>query len=109
MTLYSRRVIIVIPADLAAQANSRAAEVDTEGGERTFTAGLVPAGSPPGTPPTHMWCSWALRIAQNTAIRNRMQAIDVLSRVKIYDGNTRTPESVLQELGLERAQPAEGV
>lgn len=110
MTTFTRRALIVIPADLAAQANGRAKEVDREGGEKTFTAGLVPAGSPPGTPPTHLWCSWQMTTGQHTAIRNRMRALpDPLSRVKVYDGNTTDPESVLAELGLERARPAEGI
>lgn len=104
-TQFTRRALLVVRADLAAQANARAKEVDPEGGERTFSVGLVPIGSAPGTAPVAYWAGWSLKPAQWTAIKNRLEALpNAASKVRVYDAATWEPEAVLADLGFERAQ-----
>lgn len=108
-TAYTRRLIIVVPVAVASQANVRAKEVDTVGGERTFSVGLVPVGSPAGTPPTYYWCSWAMTNDHHTAVRSRVDTAALRAAgVKVFDGNARSPQSVLGELGLEPANAKTG-
>lgn len=108
-TQHTRRALLVVRADLATQANARAAEVDTGGaGDKTFTVGLVPIGSAPGTAPVAYWASWQMRPAQYTAIKNRLESLpNAASKVRVYDADQWTPEAVLADLGFERAQGAE--
>jgi len=97
MTAYTRRLIIVVTASAAGAANARAKEVDPEGGERAFTAGLSPTGEEPAT---HYWCSWALRESDDGAMRTKLAAAVAAGLARVFNGNARTPESVLAELGL---------
>jgi len=62
-------IIVVKSADRAA-ANQAAKKVDTIGGERTFTVGLVPVGSPPGAAPTHYWCCWNMTSDEEKVLRD---------------------------------------
>lgn len=98
MTAYTKRLLIVVTADVAAQANTHAKGVDAAGGERTFTAGLSPTGQAPAT---HYWCSWAMRPAEDTDLRSRLAALVGSGKVRVYDGTTTTPGQVLQTLGLQ--------
>lgn len=108
MTEFTRRIICVVSANVRGQANALAKEVDTRGGERTFTVGLVPAGSPPGTTPTAYWCGWSQTPAEFTAFEARLATLPDPARnarmFKIFE-DPYTPEQVLAELGLERWQP----
>lgn len=107
MTAYTRRLLCIIPANLQAQANQRAKEVDTIGGERTFTAGLVPTGSTPGTAPTHYWCGWWLTLPEWNAIKTKLDTAALRSAgVKFYDGLTTTPDQALADSGLQPASSA---
>lgn len=111
MTAYTRRLLIVVPASEQAAANTRAKEVDTAGGERTFTAGLVPVGSPSGTAPSHYWCGWTVTQAEFDAIRSRLDTAALRKKgIRIYDAATWTPEAVLADLGLAQLAmpPPEG-
>lgn len=74
MTQYTRRLIIVCNAAVAAAANNAANQDDTrDGGDgsRTFTVGLSADGSAPAT---HYWCGWSLKPAMATAIATRLRA-----------------------------------
>ena len=71
MTAYTRRLIIVVTASAAGAANARAKEVDPEGGERAFTAGLSPTGEEPAT---HYWCSWAVREDEDSSLYAKLAA-----------------------------------
>lgn len=102
-TLYTRRLIIVVTAAAAANANARAKEVDPEGGHRTFTAPLSPTGDEPAT---HYWCSWVMRDSDDTSMRAKLAAADAAGHARVFNGNARTPESVLAELGLAPVRPA---
>lgn len=104
-TLHVRRLIIVIKAVRLVQANMRTRLVDAEGGERTFTNGLVPVGSLLDTPPTHYWCSWAMRITEDSDIRARLQAWVDTGDCWVFNGNTTTPEELLVQFNMERALP----
>lgn len=66
---YDQRVILIVSAADRDAAN-RSAEAAVPGaGGRTFAVGLVPAGSPPGTPPTHYIASWSATAAQRDRLR----------------------------------------
>ena len=102
MTAYTRRLLCIVPAVRQQQANDLAKQVDTAGGEQTFTAGLVPVGSPAGTTPTHYWCGWSLTTAEWNAIKSRLDtAVLRNAGVKFYDGLTVSPAQALADAGLE--------
>lgn len=109
MSTYTRRVIIVIDAAVRDKAtNDLAQKVDPAGGDNAFNVPLYPAGGPQASP-THYWCSWAMTDDEDTnikALRTALAAAD-RSKVRMFNGNTRTPESVLAELGLETHHPME--
>lgn len=88
-----RRAIIVVPAAELANANAKAAEVDTVGGSRAFTIGLSATGAAPAT---HYWCSWACTDAVYTALSSRFGAGNLLSAT-MHDGVLKTPEQVLAD------------
>lgn len=74
MTAYTRRLIIVCNAAVAAAANNAANQNDTrDGGDgsRTFAVGLSADGSATAT---HYWCGWSLKPAMATAIATRLRA-----------------------------------
>lgn len=96
---HPSRLIIVVSAAGAAQANSKAAEVDREGGQLTFTAPLSASGSRPAT---HYWCSWALRADRDASIRAKLAALVSAGHVSIHDGTMLSPGQVLTTLGLQR-------
>ncbi len=66
---YDQRAILIVSAADREAAN-RSAEAAVPGaGGRTFAVGLVPAGSPPDTAPTHFVASWAVPAAQRDRLR----------------------------------------
>lgn len=102
MMRYTQRLIIVISADIQAKANAWAKNIDPDGGENTFNVPVYRVGLPQITP-DGFWCSWAMTIDEDTnikSLRDKMSALD-RDKIRIFNGNTRTPESVLAELGLE--------
>lgn len=101
-----RRLIILVTAEIAAQANARAKELDAEGGERTFTVGLSATGAAPAT---HYWCNWGLTGSGDAAVRSRLGALVDAGSAKVFDGNSRAPESVLAEVGLRRIETGDVV
>lgn len=96
--MNNRRLLIVVTANIAANANSRAKEVDLIGGEKTFNVGLSATGN---LPATHYWCSWQLGDDWDARLKEKLkQAIDA-GNAWVFNGNTRTPNSILTELGLK--------
>lgn len=95
---HDRRLTIVVTAAIAAVANARAKEVDTVGGERTFTEGLSLTGLPPAT---HYWCSWQMDDDWDARIKQKLQNAVDNGNAFVFNGNIRTPEWVLQQLGLK--------
>lgn len=102
MGLYSKRLIIVVNANAKTQANTRGKEVDTRGGEHTFTVGLSVTGKEPAT---HYWCSWAMRDDEKSAVEMKLALAEFSGKVQIFDGKRFTPEEVLAATGLQRIQP----
>ena len=107
-TLYTARLLIIIPASLQVQANTFLADKpyagDTpEARQRTFSAGLSPTGN---LPITHYWTGWTMLPDTDLAIRNWRQALSAAVRagVHIYDVSTGspTPDEVLALEGLQR-------
>lgn len=72
MTEFTKRLIIVVTLGQQIAANAKAKEVDLEGGERTFTAGLSPTGA---LPVTHLWCNWQMKPAERDGIKQRLEGI----------------------------------
>lgn len=92
------RLIIVVKAAEAQKSNDQAKTVDRAGGERTFTIGLSPTGE---GPPTHYWCSWAMEPGDKVNINKLLDGAAKKKDAYVFDGDARTPESVLAELGLK--------
>lgn len=95
MSEYTQRAIIVARAAFAENCNLASKQVDTVGGERTFTVPLRRAGDETNTT-IGMWCNWALTPAQVTALRQRLQqqGADVRERTVVTDDEkgTFTPD-----------------
>lgn len=99
MTLYVKRLIIVVTEALASDANARAKEVDTVGGEHTFSVGLSLTGRPPAT---HRWCNWALTTREHDRLLARLKTSIDAGLTRVFDGLTTTPDDVLRAVGLKR-------
>ncbi len=99
VTLYTKRLIIVVSAAAAAVTNARAKEIDSEGGEQTFTVGLSATGK---EPITHYWCSWAMSDNEHDAMQQKLLLHVTQGEAKIFDGNKLTSDEVLQQMGLQR-------
>jgi hypothetical protein len=65
MTLYTTRLVMVIPAEQQAIANAACAQLGF--GPRIFEAPVWTDGSIDGAVATHYWCSWAMR-PENEAV-----------------------------------------
>jgi hypothetical protein len=100
--IKNRRLIIVIKAAIRAQANARAAELDREGGENTFNVPLSISGN---LPATHYWCSWQLDDDWDRQLKEKLQQVVTNGNAWVFNGNNRTPDSILTELGLQRIEP----
>lgn len=107
-TLYTARLIIVIPASLKDQANTFLSDKPYAGSDpvaraRTFSVGLSPTGA---LPITHYWTGWTMEPGTSIAITNWRQALSAAVRagVHIYDVATGspTPDEVLALEGLQR-------
>lgn len=96
-TQYVHRSIIVIDTVHRDQANARAKETDTAGGQSTFTEGLSATGSAPAT---HYWCNWQMLTSERGQVHARVGGLHA-TQVRIYNGNVVTPADVLTTLGLK--------
>lgn len=94
METFTKRLAIVIPVNVKLISNNLSKNIDTEGGERTFTVPLA-KNTKPNTI-THYWCSWQMTQEQFDAIQNKF------SGDKLYNAAQFTPEKVLEQLGLVR-------
>jgi hypothetical protein len=105
VTVYTRRLLIVIPAAQRAAANAAAKVVDPEGGERAFTVGLNTSGRDADAI-SHYWCSWQMTPAQETQLRAEFQARGVTPsrepRVSDFDPQVARPrpDEVQTELNV---------
>ena len=98
------RYIIVVQAAHQAVANALAAQVDTVGGQNTFTVPLYPAGLPQVTP-SHFWCDWGgLSNNDARAVYARFGNGTPARPGILYDGDVVTPAEVLAALGIETAR-----
>jgi len=100
-TAYTKRLIIVVSAVVSSACNDESKKVDTVRGDKTFTVGLSETGS---SPVTHYWCNWVMTPEDETALKDKLKTWTDLGTVKIYDGNSVSPESVLSKLGLKTIQ-----
>lgn len=134
-TLFSHRLLILIPAARQAAINTFwANQIDTDGaGDQTFTIGLSPTGTPPVT---HYWASCALRPIDLARIVTRLCTLagiadpnlGGLTRQQILtwlqnnlptirtntgiaavrddnDAAWSDPDTLLQQIGLQRITP----
>jgi hypothetical protein len=111
VTVYTRRLLCVIPASQQAAANAAAKVVDPVGGERTFTVGLNASGRDTDAP-THYWCSWQMTPEQETQLRAEFAARGVTPsrepRVSSFDPQEARPrpDEVQTELNVRVRSPA---
>lgn len=116
------RRTMVCTAALRAQLNTAAKQVDTVGGQATFTVPLRAAGDVTDTVVAH-WCSWSLDtqllatlktlagVAGLVAAETTERAPGftatpaTLPRLSLYDGAIWAPEQVLAALGLATLTP----
>ena len=96
-SLYTQRLIIVVPLARQATAWTLSKQVDIVGGEGMFRVPLSASGN---LPATHFWGSWAMTAAERTSLLSRF--VDGANGVRVFDGNVVTAESVLTTLGLRR-------
>ena len=113
MSLYIRRAIIVVPAGIQGAANDRSKQVDTRGGQLTFTVGLSPTGS---LPATHYWCSWALKPLEWDSLWEHFgKPVRPFPSTRMFDafdrgdGSHATPEAVLTQMRLQPVQEPLGL
>lgn len=119
VTIWTRHFIIVVRADLVAQANTAANHASWDGGgagDQTFTVPLSASGN---LPVQAYWCSTAATNAIALAIRTRLQAqgatnaettpivfgqTPASNRFAVFDmdGTGWTPDAVLTACGLQR-------
>lgn len=121
MTVYTRRLIIVARADVAAAANLAASKNDTDpvGGDKTFRAALSASGNEPAQA---YWCGWTMTGGQAAAIRSRLRergatvaevapvaakGTPASNRFAVFDADEWTPDEVLAKLGLQRVVVAD--
>ena len=92
----THRAIIVARAAVVNTARQRAAEagLDPVGGLAALDAPLSLNGQ---FPAQAYWCSWGMTAAQYAQAQNRIEGFDP-TRIRLYDGNTWTPEAVLADL-----------
>lgn len=102
MTLYDKRLIIVITASKALEANDRASEIDTNRRD-IFIVGLSSNGNPPAT---HYWCSWQITDTINTRLRAKLQTLIDNNVARVFNGNILSREQVLSNTGLKRINAA---
>ena len=112
MATPTKRLIIVVTTDVRADANTRAKQVDTRGGEYTFMAPLFAAGST-GTVATHYWCSWAMSDRDHNNLQALLDSLKTSGEARVFaaspalaEEGLATPASVLATLGLERIPAA---
>lgn len=117
-SLFTKRFILLVRADLAAKGNLAASQPDTDDGgkgDQTFTVGLSATGAPPATA---YWCNWAMTMPQALAIRARLRGqgatvaevalipaggTPATTRFAVFDADDwPDPEAVLTAVGLKR-------
>ncbi len=97
------RLLVVLPATVQAWGNRAAWYGDgkDDGALETFTVGLSVIEN---GPMTHYWCSWGgLSEEQYTDLQRRFTTLQAQDYgVRVWDGDTVTPDDVLAETGLHR-------
>ena len=78
-TAYTQRLIIVARSTFVASANTAAKQVDTVGGERTFTVPLRNVGDVTNTVRAYI-CDWRMTPTELTALRSRFQTVGATTR-----------------------------
>jgi len=106
-TSYTRRAIIIVPNADAAGANTYFKNnIDTIGGDQTFTAALSTDGMSPGT---HCWCDGRFILSEWNTIDGGFRS--TYPNAAIYRGNNvhdtepditrKTPDEALTAAGLQ--------
>lgn len=86
-------------ANRASLANIETKKVDIDGGERTFTVRLSASGLPPAT---HFWCSWQMTDEIDVDLRRVLKTWIDSDEARVFNGNLRSREWVLSNIGLQR-------
>jgi hypothetical protein len=112
------RLIIVIRADVAANANLASKLVDLVGGEFTWNVALAKPGHP--TVVVAYWCNWAMKPSEVTSLKTEMQERGFTeanvanvnpgdtphanAKAVVFSAANWTPAEVLAALGLQRIE-----
>jgi hypothetical protein len=116
MTLFTTRLVMVIPAEQQATANAACAQLGF--GPRTFEAPVWTDASVDGAVATHYWCSWAMRPENEALVLAALATAGVDVVVQKVDRSDPAvaeprPDEVLQAQGLKdwrgAAQTRDGV
>jgi len=116
MTLFSTRLVMVIPAQQQATANAALALLGF--GPRTFEAPVWTSASLDGVKETHYWCSWAMQPENEALVLAALATAGVDVVVQKVDRADPAlaeprPDEVLQVQGMKdwrgAAQSREGV
>lgn len=99
-SLFTRRVLIVIPAADKTAANQASLAFDPIGGQNTFTAGLSATGE---LPATHFWSSIQMReqVFQGVSQIIASQFPNAVLVEYDLDDEPNKPSEVLAQLGLQ--------
>ena len=97
-TLYTTQLVIVVTADIVAEARGFAAQVDPSGSPYQLFAALSKTGLAPAT---HFWCHWTMLAEQELTIKGKLNSLVKRNKVFIYDGHTIRPQQVFAQLGLK--------
>ena len=91
MTEFIRRAIIVVNKGNRVAANAASKQVDTVGGEFTFTVELSPSGN---LPATHFWANWQMLESERAELRSLLDAIPGQSE-QVFDLSSFDPAEAL--------------
>jgi len=109
MTLFSTRLVMVIPAAQQATANAACALLGF--GPRTFEAPVWTAASIDGAVATHFWCSWAMKPENESLVLAALATAGVDVVVQKVDRADPAmakprPDEVLEVQGLKDSRGA---
>lgn len=101
MTVYTKRLICFVRADIAVQCNNRAKQyVDFAGGERVWDVPLERTVAP-GIVAAYV-CAWSMTLGQFTEMRNRLKEVEfnLDDKIRVFDVSGMTPEEEQAEMQL---------
>lgn len=103
MTIYTKRLIIIVDGRDRTAARTGASLVDKRRSAGQFNSGCSADGLAPAT---HYIANWQMDTSQDSALRSQLATLVSSGRVWIYDAASFTPAQVLRDRGLQLVRPA---